>query len=172
MPGRVPVIPHVVCHAVFHASYSPYLPVLSRIRGPARGDGSQTHEVRCSARAYAVLNRRALDLPVSEQPIRIGDVLRVREWSPRQKVYTGRVLRLEVTHVLPGPAVGLEPGLLALSVTELPDTGDSCLDTVLHALHGAECILGDGCRCTPAAHRDRYRRAQQMVDGLPRSAQA
>lgn len=64
--------------------------------------GQKTCEVRKDDRGFAV-----------------GDILHLREWVPETGAYTGRAVRMAVTHKLEG--FGLPAGICALSITPAPD---------------------------------------------------
>lgn len=61
--------------------------------------GEKRHEVRRDDRGFAV-----------------GDALHLREWQPRRRRYTGRVVERIVTHKTAGGRWGLPRGLCVLSV--------------------------------------------------------
>lgn len=64
--------------------------------------GLKTFEVRRDDRAFNV-----------------GDTLRLAEWCPRRREYSGRVIAREVTHILRGGQFGIEDGYVVMSLARL-----------------------------------------------------
>lgn len=46
----------------------------------------------------------------------IGDVLKLREWDPETKDYTGRELFRRVTYILRGGSFGIEKGYVVMGI--------------------------------------------------------
>lgn len=69
--------------------------------------------VRSGAKKFEI--RRA------DRDYRVGQTLVLREWAPEERDFTGRHIRVEVTHLLPGSVhrrdlMGIRPGYVALSI--------------------------------------------------------
>ncbi len=60
--------------------------------------GDKTHETRRNDRGY-----------------KVGDVLRLREWTPASGQYSGRVVNVRVTHMVQGQ-FGLPADLCVMSI--------------------------------------------------------
>lgn len=67
--------------------------------------GLKTHEVRQDDRGFDV-----------------GDCLVLREWRPDTELYSGRLVRAEVTYISRGPDWGLPSGMVVMSIRELSRT--------------------------------------------------
>ena len=93
---------------------------------------STDHEVKCWPEYFEAVRdgRKPFDLRFDDRGYRVGDRLRLREWSP-EKGYTGRELSESITYILAGPFFNpthdkVTPGLasgwviLGFGVEELP----------------------------------------------------
>lgn len=85
------------------------------------GDGDQKvariHELKCWPDFFRpiVSGEKSFELRYDDRGFRAGDILRLREWLPRQKRYTGREAWRLVTYVLAGRP-WLEKGYIALGL--------------------------------------------------------
>ncbi len=61
--------------------------------------GNKTHEIRKADRDFA-----------------LWDVLHLREWNPKDEMYTGRWIRAEVTYITRGGEWDIPVGLTVMSV--------------------------------------------------------
>lgn len=75
------------------------------------------HELRCWPEHYAVIDTgvKTCELRLNDRNYQTGDTLLLREWEPVENGYTGRQLRVRVTHVLSG-GPWLSPGYVAMSI--------------------------------------------------------
>ncbi len=82
------------------------------------------HELRCWPEHYAVIETGAktCELRLADRPYQRGDSLLLREWEPVGNGYTGRQLRVRVTHVLSG-GEWLAPGYVAMSIRLMGEDG-------------------------------------------------
>lgn len=76
------------------------------------------HELKTWPEHFQAISRgdKTLELRRNDRDFQVGDVLWLREWEPLTESYSGKDLRVRVTHVLLGGAFGLEPGYVALSI--------------------------------------------------------
>ena len=90
------------------------------------------HDVKCWPEYFEAVRdgRKPFDLRFNDRDYRVGDRLRLREWSPEGD-YTGRELSESITYILVGPFFNpshdkVSPGLtdgwviLGFGVKELP----------------------------------------------------
>ena len=59
---------------------------------------------------------KVADYRKDDRGFNVGDTLRLREWS-KETSYTGRVIEVEVTHIVRGPAFGIPEGYVVMSIT-------------------------------------------------------
>lgn len=60
---------------------------------------------------------KAFDIRRADRDFRVGDTVDLREWNPDLGTYTGRgVAGIRITYILRGPAFGLKPGWVILSL--------------------------------------------------------
>ena len=67
-------------------------------------DGSKTYELRKADR---------------EDGFAVGDYLRLREWEPLSKEYTGRETTVRVSHMIGSHVWGLQPGWVVMGIQEV-----------------------------------------------------
>lgn len=67
------------------------------------------------------LQRKTCEIRINDRDFRVGDELRLREYAPGAKVYTGRETVRVITHIIEG-APWLPDGLAVLSLAEKPAT--------------------------------------------------
>jgi hypothetical protein len=46
----------------------------------------------------------------------VGDILRLKEWNPDTKSYTGRITDRMIRYILKGPQFGIEDGWCVMSI--------------------------------------------------------
>lgn len=103
----------------------------------ASSRGSKLHVLKCHPRPFDAVLRgeKHHEVRRDDGGYRVGDHLLLRRYDPTahggRKKYTGRQLRVEVTHVTPGGELGLPPDLCVLSIAHLDVTGTLCC--ALHA---------------------------------------
>ena len=81
------------------------------------------HELKTWPEHFAAVadGRKTFELRHDDRDFAVGDVLRLREWSPMHREYTGLTCDRVVTHVLrDAPHFGLMPGFAILSIA-LPE---------------------------------------------------
>lgn len=90
-----------------------------------------THELKCWPQFFRAIKsgekRFELRRDDRDQPFRCGDKLRLREWNPNALApgfgdYTGRALLVHVTYVMAGPAFGVAPGFVCMSIRKARPT--------------------------------------------------
>ncbi|TDO18153.1 uncharacterized protein DUF3850 [Mycobacterium sp. BK086] len=59
---------------------------------------------------------KTVELRKDDRGFKVGDLLRLAEWSP-ESGYSGRSCLRCVTHLVPGGQFGLEPGYVAMSLS-------------------------------------------------------
>ena len=80
-----------------------------------------THELKCWPRYYEAIlwNHRTFELRKNDRSFQTGDTLRLREWDPETKEYTGRHTERRVIHILHADECGikgLQPGYCIMSL--------------------------------------------------------
>ena len=61
--------------------------------------------------------KKTFEIRKADRPYAVGDVLRLREWSPVSESYSGRDCFVSVTFILPGGAFGLQDGYVCMSIS-------------------------------------------------------
>jgi hypothetical protein len=59
--------------------------------------------------------RKTFELRLNDRPYAVGDTLLLQEYEPLEHAYTGRALRVLVTHILRG-GEWLTPGYVCMSI--------------------------------------------------------
>jgi hypothetical protein len=82
------------------------------------------HELKCWPEHYAAIDSGAktCELRLNDRPYQRGDALLLKEWEPIENAYTGRQMRVRVTHVLSG-GPWLSPGYVAMSICLMGEDG-------------------------------------------------
>jgi hypothetical protein len=82
------------------------------------------HKLKCWPEHYAAIDGgyKTVELRLNDRPYQRGDALLLQEWEPVENGYTGRELRVRVTHVLSG-GPWLAPGYVALSIRLMGEDG-------------------------------------------------
>jgi hypothetical protein len=82
------------------------------------------HTLKCWPEHYAAIDSGAktCELRLNDRPYQRGDALLLKEWEPIENAYTGRELRVRITHVLSG-GPWLAPGYVALSIRLMGEDG-------------------------------------------------
>lgn len=82
------------------------------------------HSLKCWPEHYAVIEAgvKTCELRLNDRPYQRGDALLLREFEPVENGYTGRQLRVRVTHVLSG-GEWLAPGYIAMSIRLMGEDG-------------------------------------------------
>lgn len=64
-----------------------------------------THELKCWPDFFSAILRgdKTFELRKDDRGFRAGHSLRLREWLPTDKTYTGREIKCDVTYVMSGP---------------------------------------------------------------------
>lgn len=85
---------------------------------------ARVHELKTWPESFGHLRtgRKTAELRRDDRGYRVGDVLRLREWDPTTRSFTGRNAERLVTHVLRDrPEFGLLEGFVLLSLTEVQE---------------------------------------------------
>lgn len=62
-----------------------------------------------------VAGRKPFEVRFNDRDYRVGDTLRLREWSPKSQDYTGRVTHQLVTYTMSG-RFGVDPGHIIMGL--------------------------------------------------------
>jgi hypothetical protein len=83
------------------------------------------HELKTWPEHYAAIDggSKTVELRLNDRPYAVGDSLLLREWEPLEAGYTGRQLRVRVTHILRG-GEWLAPGYIAMSIRLMSEDGN------------------------------------------------
>lgn len=79
-----------------------------------------THDLKCWPDSYSRIadgTKSAEYRREDDRRFEAGDSLRLREWHPSRRRYTGQECTVRVTHVLRGPAFDVPEGFVVLSIT-------------------------------------------------------
>jgi hypothetical protein len=81
------------------------------------------HELKCWPDPFGAIQRQEKrhEIRVSDRDFEEGDTLRLREWVPETKEYTGRSLEVLVTYLTSGGNWGLPPNICVMSIRPLED---------------------------------------------------
>lgn len=79
---------------------------------------SQIHALKTWPPFYEAVERgwKPFEIRKGDRLFNVGDTLRLEEWNPRTKEYTGRYCDRIVTYTLTGPLFGLEAGWVVLGL--------------------------------------------------------
>lgn len=82
------------------------------------------HDLKTWPKHWAEIaaGRKRFEARRNDRNFAVGDVLYLREFDPIEGEHTGRVITVEVTHLLPGGGFGIEPGHVVMSIRSLPTT--------------------------------------------------
>ena len=76
-----------------------------------------THELKCWPEHFDPVARgvKTVELRLNDRNYQVGDTLYLREYEPSEPAYTGRSVRVVITHRMSG-GEWLRPGYVALSI--------------------------------------------------------
>jgi hypothetical protein len=79
------------------------------------------HELKCWPLFFGAVRRgvKTFEIRFNDRDFKEGDILRLCEWDPTTKKYTGRREERYVTYVLEDSSMGLKPGFIAMGITHL-----------------------------------------------------
>jgi len=79
------------------------------------GRDGETHELKTRAEPFQAVweGRKTCEVRVDDRDYQVGDALRLREYDPDEKTYSGRSIHTRVTHIVRAP--WLPPGLCVMS---------------------------------------------------------
>ena len=88
---------------------------------------------------FGALASRAKSYEIRRQdrPFKVGDTLRLQEWDPFQKEYTGRELLARVTYMTEGGEWGLPLDLCVMSLANVREPATACCAVCNEILTGA-----------------------------------
>ena len=95
---------------------------------------STTHELKSWPQHFAPLmnGEKSFELRKNDRDFQVGDMLRLREYDPVSKTYTGREEWREITYLIKGygygasqPMHGLQRGYVVLGLTQISAAGCS-----------------------------------------------
>lgn len=78
----------------------------------------QTHELKIWPGFLAAIEsgEKTFEIRRDDRRFRPGDTLRLREWIPNSKEYTGKQIEVQVIYILCDPFFGLQPGFVCMSI--------------------------------------------------------
>ncbi len=59
---------------------------------------------------------KTFELRKDDRGFRAGDFLRLKEWLPTDKRYTGREITAQVTYIMAGPSFGIERDHVCMAI--------------------------------------------------------
>ena len=79
---------------------------------------SQIHALKTWPAFYEAVagGRKPFEARKADRDFEVGDTLRLEEWSPTLREYTGRSCLRLVTYILRGPCFGVEAGWVVLGL--------------------------------------------------------
>lgn len=90
---------------------------------PAPGSGAlnrgpQIHALKTWPAFYEAVagGRKPFEARKADRDFEVGDTLRLEEWSPTTREYTGRACERLVTYIMRGPVFGVEAGWVVLGL--------------------------------------------------------
>lgn len=63
-----------------------------------------------------LLGHKTFEIRLNDRNFQVGDTLILQEYNPITQTYTGRQLARVVTYILHGPAFGLQPDYVIMSI--------------------------------------------------------
>ena len=77
------------------------------------------HELKTWPDFFKVIisGEKTFELRKDDRGFRAGDILRLKEWDPSFKRYTGREISVTATYVLSG--IGLQPNWVAMGIKKV-----------------------------------------------------
>ena len=78
----------------------------------------KVHDLKCWPEPFEALIRgvKTFEVRKNDRNFSTGDFLRLAEWDPETREYTGREADVFVPYVLFGPAFGLPAGMVVMAV--------------------------------------------------------
>lgn len=124
------------------------------------------HDLKCWPEYYAAIDGgyKTCELRLNDRPYAVGDALLLREFEPVENGYTGRQLRVRVTHILNG-GPWLAPGYIAMSIRLMGEDGRARVQEDFRVSYEGEKKRADTFQ---AAHRMAERHVAELL--LARSA--
>lgn len=76
------------------------------------------HDLKCWPSPFEAVweGKKRFEWRMNDRDYRVGDLLRLREWSPISEQYTGREVVAGVTYMLTAPDFGVPQGMCILSL--------------------------------------------------------
>jgi len=81
----------------------------------------ETHTLKTWPEFYKgiVSGVKTFELRKNDRNFQVGDVVKLDEWDPKKKDYTGRWTERNITDILTGPAFGLQEDYVILSLASV-----------------------------------------------------
>lgn len=86
---------------------------------------AKVHELKCWPEFFNCVadGTKTFELRRDDRGFRVGDILVLREYKPKSSasqiaVYTGRILRKRISYLMSGPAFGLAPDWVCMSLAD------------------------------------------------------
>lgn len=91
--------------------------LLHRWRFRKAGQSKMEHELKCWREYFTAIwsREKSFEIRKNDRNFQIGDVLRLREWSPVEQRYTGANLTREVVYITTFPD-GLRDGYVCMGL--------------------------------------------------------
>lgn len=76
------------------------------------------HDLKTWPEFYVAVEsgEKTFELREDDRGYRVGDFLRLKEYLPEPKRYTGKELVVQVTYLVAGPLFGVEPGHVCMAI--------------------------------------------------------
>lgn len=76
------------------------------------------HELKCWPYYFERVKDREKTFEVrkNDRDFQTGDVIILKEWDPKEKQFTGRLLGARIGYILPGGHLGIEPGYCVMQL--------------------------------------------------------
>lgn len=101
----------------------------------------KTHELKTWPDEFTatILGNKTFEVRVDDRHFKNGDYLRLREWDPKTRRYTGQSLLGQITYILSGPNFDVPPNMVIMSVEpvraiDLPRLGCATTGQLLEEL--------------------------------------
>jgi len=78
------------------------------------------HELKTDRQVFNLTIRgvKNYEVRLNDRDFKVGDKLRLKEWDPVQKIYTGRTVTRNVDHILFGGQYGISPDYVVMSISK------------------------------------------------------
>lgn len=83
----------------------------------------KTHELKCVQPFFDLVleGDKTAEMRYNDRYFQVGDRILLKEWIEEERRFTGREIRLRITHILFGGQYGIESGWVMISFTLAPN---------------------------------------------------